>query len=105
MPTATLESDSRHVNTDNQAPVIQEPKAPLEEEASLLLTVRDLSRLLSVSVPTLWRWDASGKLPRAIKIGGIKRWPRATIEEWITLGCIPQKEFEALRTAERRHKR
>lgn len=44
-----------------------------------LLTVQEGSALLKVSVPTFWRWVAKGLLPKAVKLGGMSRWPQSEI--------------------------
>jgi predicted DNA-binding transcriptional regulator AlpA len=54
---------------------------------SLLLSVRDLARLLGRSVPSLDRDDAAGRLPAPVRIGGSKKWRRAEIVAWVAAGC------------------
>jgi len=44
-----------------------------------LLTVREGSRILGCSVPTFWRWVANGTLPKAVKLGGMSRWPQSEL--------------------------
>ena len=44
-----------------------------------LLTAREGAQQLQVSVPTFWRWVANGILPKAVKLGGMSRWPRSEI--------------------------
>ncbi len=44
-----------------------------------LLTAREGADLLQISVPTFWRWVANGTLPRAVKLGGMSRWPRSEL--------------------------
>ena len=40
-----------------------------------LLTAREGAKELRISVPTFWRWVANGTLPKAVKLGGMSRWP------------------------------
>ena len=44
-----------------------------------LLTAREGSLELQISVPTFWRWVANGTLPKAVKLGGMSRWPRSEL--------------------------
>lgn len=62
---------------------------------ALLMTVDDIARDLRTSPKTIRRMDAAGKLPRAVKIGRAKRWPRATVVAWIAAGAPGRAEWEA----------
>lgn len=62
---------------------------------ALLMTVDDLARELRTSPKTIWRMDQAGRLPRAIKIGHAKRWPRQTIVGWIAAGAPCREKWEA----------
>ena len=53
----------------------------------LLLDIHDLSRLLNRSIPGLIRDDKAGRLPRAVKIGGGKKWNTLQVLTWIEDGC------------------
>lgn len=44
-----------------------------------LLTAREGAALLRVSIPTYWRWVAHGTLPKAVKLGGMSRWPQSEL--------------------------
>lgn len=44
-----------------------------------LLTAREGAIVLGCSVPTFWRWVAIGTLPRAVKLGGMSRWPHSEL--------------------------
>jgi predicted DNA-binding transcriptional regulator AlpA len=61
--------------------------------------IRGLSRLLSRSVASLWRDDAAGRLPAAVRIGASKRWRVSEITDWIAAGCPPRGQWQALRDA------
>ena len=56
-------------------------------DASALLTVRDVARLLALSERSVWRMSDAGKLPVPVRIGAAVRWRRAEIEQWISEGC------------------
>ncbi|NLV39736.1 MAG: helix-turn-helix domain-containing protein [Candidatus Hydrogenedentes bacterium] len=55
----------------------------------VLVTAKELSAMLSVSVRTLWRMRDAGRLPAPIRIGSCVRWETAAIEEWVAAG-FPQ---------------
>lgn len=44
-----------------------------------LLTAREGAAELQISEPTYWRWVKQGILPKAVKLGGMSRWPRSEI--------------------------
>lgn len=62
---------------------------PAVTEGSLV-TAGQLAGILQVSKRTLWRMQSAGRLPCAIRIGGIVRWRLAEIEKWISAGCPVQ---------------
>lgn len=45
-----------------------------------LLSIKDVSEILSLSKTTIWRQVKAGTLPAPIKIGGSTRWRRNDIE-------------------------
>jgi predicted DNA-binding transcriptional regulator AlpA len=67
------------------------------QQNPLLITAEQLAQMANASTSTIWRWDAGGKLPAAIKIGQIKRWRRDEIEAWIAVGCPDRRSWEALK--------
>jgi predicted DNA-binding transcriptional regulator AlpA len=64
----------------------------------LLLKKKGLAELLDMSPRTIDRKDASGQIPRPIKLAGSKRWRRTEILAWIEAGCPPRKQWEAMPT-------
>lgn len=48
-------------------------------EIDPLLAVREAASLLGVSIPTFWRRVGDGTVPKAVKLGGLSRWPRSEI--------------------------
>jgi predicted DNA-binding transcriptional regulator AlpA len=65
----------------------------------LLLDSSDLCHVLRISKATLHRLLAAGKLPKPIKLAGLK-WPTAEIAAFVTMGCPDRATFEARREAE-----
>ncbi|MFC3208195.1 helix-turn-helix transcriptional regulator [Aquamicrobium soli] len=45
----------------------------------LLLTAKEVSAMLKISVPTLYREMDRGHLPRPLKLGSCSRWPQSEI--------------------------
>ncbi|RPI64229.1 MAG: helix-turn-helix domain-containing protein [Planctomycetaceae bacterium] len=39
--------------------------------------------MLGVSIRTIWRRVSAGELPKPIQVGGLTKWRRAEIEEWL----------------------
>src|SRR5262245_29168424 len=70
---------------DNTRPDAPGPAPP--DPALILLSVRDLARLLGRSGPSLRRDDAAGRLPRPVRIGGSKKWRGGEILAWVVAGC------------------
>lgn len=77
------------------------PKMPMPPPAAatLLLSRADLARELCCSAKTISRMDATGKLPRAIRLGSAKRWRRDELVLWITAGAPSRREWEAMQSA------
>lgn len=56
-------------------------------DSALLLPAEKLAELLDISLRTLWRLRAAGKLPAPIRLGGSVRWRSDEIQGWIAAGC------------------
>jgi len=54
----------------------------------LLYSARDLAVVLRISVPTVWRLRAAGKLPRPLDALGAQllRWDAGEIKRWVAAG-------------------
>jgi excisionase family DNA binding protein len=52
-----------------------------------LLSAETVAALLQVSVRTVWRLRASGRLPRPVQVGGSIRWRADDVRQWIGEGC------------------
>lgn len=82
------ESSRDDGNSDGRRNGASGPDAP--REASLLLNIEDVARLLKVSVRSVCRLRSAGHLPPAIEVLGSIRWRRADIEGWVAAGCPSQ---------------
>jgi predicted DNA-binding transcriptional regulator AlpA len=57
----------------------------------LLISARDVARLLNMSVRTLWRNRSAGNIPQPVRIGATIRWSVVELEKWIADGCPKRK--------------
>lgn len=53
----------------------------------------DAAEMAGVSLATWWRWDASGAIPQAVKIGGVKLWSVRSLRLWSRWGGPDRREF------------
>lgn len=72
-----------------------DPMAPAERP--LLIDIHALAALLDRSVASLERDLAAGRLPAPVRLGSSRKWRLAEIEEWVSAGCPPRAEWEAVR--------
>ena len=52
-----------------------------------LLSTAEAARLCGMGERTLWRHSRSGLAPKPVKIGGLVRYRRQELLEWIENGC------------------
>ena len=64
---------------------------------ALTYTPKELADALKVSVRTLRRLDAAGRLPLPTKIGRSLRWRCTEIEAWLAAGGPKRREWIAMR--------
>lgn len=70
--------------------------AELKEEKAegidaAMLTVDQVARMLCCSPRTVRRLTDAGRMPRPVRLGSLLRWPRESVESWISQGC-PRRE-------------
>ncbi len=82
---------------DTLAPPSTSPAGSAPEP--LVYDTADLCHVLRVSIATLHRLKAAGKLPRARKLGGQLRWDASEIREWVSAGMPDLQRWEAIRNA------
>lgn len=58
-----------------------------------------LARLLCCGVRTVRTWDAAGKLPAPLRIGGRVVWSVAEIRAWLAAGAPSRDEWAARHAA------
>ncbi len=66
----------------------------------LVVDAKRLAKLLCAGVRSIRTWDAAGKLPAPIRIGGRVVWRVQEIRAWIEAGAPNRDEWDA-RTAPR----
>ena len=66
---------------------------------SLLVSRANAARMLDLSVATLDRMQAAGKLPRTLTVNGGVRYRRDDLTRWVALGCPDRQAFDAAQDA------
>lgn len=59
-----------------------------------LLTKKQVSEILKISTRSLDRLIEKGDFPRGLKLGGVPRWKRSTVEEAIDMLDQPADKWE-----------
>jgi predicted DNA-binding transcriptional regulator AlpA len=67
----------------------------------LVVDARRLARLLCCGLRTVRTWDAGGRLPAPIRIGGRVVWRVAEIRAWLAAGAPDRQTWAAIRAARR----
>ena len=65
----------------------------------LVVDARRLAKLLCCGVRTVRTWDAAGKLPAPVRIGGRVVWRVSEIGAWLAAGAPDRETWAALRAA------
>ncbi len=68
-------------------------------QSRLVVDARRLAPLLCAGVRTVRTWDAAGKLPAPIRIGGRVVWRVDEIRAWLAAGAPNRETWAALRAA------
>ena len=62
-----------------------------------LITASNLAETLRCSRRHVERLNATGRLPRPVRLGRAVRWLKSEIENWLALDCPNRLEYEALK--------
>jgi predicted DNA-binding transcriptional regulator AlpA len=62
---------------------------------SIAISAKDLAGMLGVSLRQVWRLNATGKLPRPVRLGGSVRWNREEVAQWFNTGCPDRQTWDA----------
>jgi excisionase family DNA binding protein len=49
--------------------------------------VKELAEYVGISTQTIARMAKAGTMPRGVKIGRIRIWPKVQIDKWLADGC------------------
>lgn len=64
-----------------------------------VVDAKRLAKLLCAGVRTVRTWDAAGKLPAPIRIGGRVVWLMSEIRAWLAAGAPDRETWVAIRAA------
>jgi len=71
-------------------------RAGLTKDDTQLITTKQLAELLAISVPTLERMRASGRLLEPVELSrGCLRYRLGEVRDWVAVGCPPRREWQA----------
>lgn len=65
----------------------------------LVVDARRLAKLLCAGVRTVRTWDAAGKLPKPLRLGGRVVWRVREIRAWLAAGAPDRSTWEAHKAA------
>ena len=60
---------------------------PEKSTQPTMLTATGVAKILACSPRSIYRLADAGRIPPPVRIGGLVRWPRAALEQWIKEGC------------------
>lgn len=60
-------------------------------QSDALIHLAEVKAMTGVSKATIYRWTKTGKFPAPAKIGGIARWSRTEVSEWIAQALANRK--------------
>ncbi|WP_437202245.1 helix-turn-helix transcriptional regulator [Planctomicrobium sp. SH664] len=63
----------------------------------MALTAADVARLLNVSIRHVAALNATGRLPRPIRLGRAVRWNAEELRAWLAAGAPSRDRWEILR--------
>lgn len=52
-----------------------------------LLSAAEAADMAGAAKRTWWRYVSSGRAPAPVRLGGLVRWRRSELVEWIAAGC------------------
>jgi excisionase family DNA binding protein len=69
-----------------------------EQKNALLISAKELAKLLNVSTRQIWRMRSSGKLPKPLILGCHSiRWRTSEIENWLEADAPDMKTWEVIK--------
>ena len=61
----------------------------------LAVNAREAARICGLSTAMWWKLDRSGRCPRPIRVGRLKRWRVEELRAWLAMGCPPRSKTQA----------
>ena len=61
----------------------------------LMVTAKQAAPMCGKSLRTWRTWDAAGRIPRAVRVGGSKLWRLDELRAWAAAGCPRRDDWEA----------
>jgi prophage regulatory protein len=52
-----------------------------------LLSAKESAEMAGVAKRSWWRYVSAGKAPAPVRLGGVVRWRKSELAEWIAAGC------------------
>ena len=87
--------------TDSIPPRIPAPESAVRKRRwkypPLVVDAKRFADLLGAGVRSIRTWDAAGKIPAPIRIGGRVVWRVREIRSWLAAGAPNRDEWEALK--------
>jgi predicted DNA-binding transcriptional regulator AlpA len=77
----------------------QVPNELLADDGSILLTIRQVAKLLQVSERTVWNYSDAGLMLKPVKLGGGRavRWPADELRAWVRAGCPTHEQWQKIK--------
>jgi predicted DNA-binding transcriptional regulator AlpA len=85
--------------SDTPLRLVTPPTPAGSADPPLVVDARRLAAMLGASVRAVRSWDASGRLPKPLRIGGRVVWRVSEICAWLDAGAPDRGTWEARRAA------
>jgi excisionase family DNA binding protein len=66
------------------------------QEFRAVFRAAEAAEFLGVSRATFYRLDARGVIPRAVRIGGVRRWRIEELRRWLERSCPGRDRWEEM---------
>lgn len=77
--------------------VVDHPAVALAADLPLVVDAKRLATLLGCALRTIWTWNAAGKVPEPLRIGGRVVWRMDEIRAWLEAGAPDRETWAAIR--------
>ena len=85
--------ESKSMRTLNE----EAPSQGAEAGPALMISIKELAKLLKLSTRHLERMDCVGRIPEPIRFGRTKRWLLSEINAWMAAGCPDRDSWQAMK--------